>query len=91
MPNNYKIIYTLHCLNDEVTFKSEALLRSVNVISSTLLYVQFHICPIFKWPIFTHQLTELHNQQEGDALTALPQTLKDVGMFKAPEVERKTR
>lgn len=32
----------------------------------------------------THQLTELHNQEEGDALTALPQTLEDVGMFKAP-------
>ena len=32
----------------------------------------------------THQLTELHNQEERDALTAFPQTLKDVGMLKAP-------
>lgn len=32
----------------------------------------------------SHQLTELHDQEEGDALTALAQTLKDVGMFKAP-------
>lgn len=33
---------------------------------------------------FTHQLTELHNQQKGDALTALAQTLEDVWVFEAP-------
>lgn len=44
---------------------------------------------VLKWQICIYQLTELHNQKEGDALTALSQTLKDVGMFKAPE-ERKT-
>lgn len=34
--------------------------------------------------ICTHQLTKLHDQEERDALTALPQTLQDVGMLKAP-------
>lgn len=62
------------CNNDIATFKSKAF----------MLFYPFHFCPIFKWPLYTHHLTELHNQEEGDALTALPQTLKDVGMFKAP-------
>ena len=35
--------------------------------------------------VSTYQLTELHNQEERDAFTALPQTLKYVGMFEAPE------
>lgn len=45
---------------------------------------------ILKWLIvqkvgvFTNQLAELHYEEEGDALTALAQTLKDVGVFKTP-------
>lgn len=33
---------------------------------------------------FTDQLAELHDEEEGDALAALAQTLKDVGVFKTP-------
>lgn len=45
---------------------------------------------ILKWlivenvDVFTDQLTELHYEEEGDALAALAQTLKNVGVFKTP-------
>lgn len=74
---------------------------SVNVITLRLFfyfvkqqYVQFHFVPLSytvnyhissKWLIHIYQLTELHNQKERNALTALPQTLEDVRMFQAPE------
>ena len=52
-------------------------------MSYTVYYnVYYHI--IINDLICIYQLTELHNQEERDALTALPQALKDVGMFQAP-------
>lgn len=46
-------------------------------MTSTVVFSHFH-------EIWTYQLTKLHNQEEGDALAALPQTLEDVGMLQAP-------
>ena len=33
----------------------------------------------------SYQLTKLHDQEVGDALAALAQTLQDVGVLQAPE------
>jgi len=65
-------------------FKQEMMQYKCSLFKKGLLFCQALLY------VFTYQMTELHNQEEGNALTTLPQTLKDVGMLKAPEGRRTT-
>lgn len=54
---------------------------TANEITQKKLHTTFYKC---NFSLCTHQLTKLHDEEKRDGFTALPQTLKDVGMLQAP-------
>lgn len=67
---------------------------SKHIKDNKLTFLLHNLNPIGNWCHFTfchftNQLAELHHEEEGDALTALAQTLKDVGMFKTSAGRKK--